>query len=275
MYLLLESKLRILDSNRLPNFSKGKQILTSQWLTIGWLLYEFICRIFHRIDKDNNSYISTLELKALILGLQVEETGLHDHDFVSRVIEQFDATGDTKISEAEFVKALSNWLIAAKDDSANDIPKKKQKLFASKEKVQFSIWYRSATTIIVLFFKGIWSWFNLLNFECQKTSGAEEQQSLIAREEESIASNYEVWLNYTKAGILIILGTAITVVLGQPLVESLANFSSAANIPSFLIAYIVIPIALNFRQALSAVSSAKHKTEKDISLTLSEVLILS
>ena len=139
MYLLLESKLRILDTNSLPNFSKGKQILTSQWVTIGWLFYEFICRIFHRIDKDNNSYISTLELKALILGLQVEETGLHDHDFVSRVIEQFDATGDTKISEAEFVKALSNWLIAAKDDSANDIPKKKQKLFASKEKVQFSI----------------------------------------------------------------------------------------------------------------------------------------
>lgn len=104
------------------------------------------------------------------------------------------------------------------------------------------------------------------------TNTSEERQRLIARKEGvRTRRRNEVWLNYAKAALLIVFGTAITIILGQPLVQSIAQFSVAANIPSFLISYVVIPLALTFRQALRAVKSSRHKTEKDISLTLSEV----
>lgn len=85
------------------------------------------------IDQDKNSYISTSELKALILGIQIEVTGLHDHDFVAKVMEQFDSSGDSRVTEDEFVVGLSNWLIATKDEET--VRKRKRKLFITKEKV--------------------------------------------------------------------------------------------------------------------------------------------
>jgi Ca2+/Na+ antiporter len=102
----------------------------------------------------------------------------------------------------------------------------------------------------------------------QKTS--EEQKSLVAQKKET-KSTYKGWLNYVKAGFLIVLGTAITIVLAQPLMETLQDFSSAVNISSFMVSYVVIPIAMNYRQVLSTITSAREKTEKAISLTFSEV----
>lgn len=116
----------------------------------------------------------------------------------------------------------------------------------------------------------------LLNCVFQKTT-TEEQQSLIAKNvatQSAANDRRKDWLNYVKAGLLVILGTTITLTLGQPLVGTLVRFSFAANVPSFLISYVVIPLALNFGQAVRAISSAREKTEKAISLMLSEVCIL-
>lgn len=112
-----------------------------------------------------------------------------------------------------------------------------------------------------------------MNREFQETK-TEEQQRLITQNTTTPATtaNNNDWLNYIQAGGLIILGTAITLVLGQPLVMTLVEFSFAANVPSFLISYVVIPLALNVGQAMSAISAAKQKTEAAISLTMSEVV---
>lgn len=74
-----------------------------------------ICRIFHKLDQNGNSYISISELRALILGMEIEELGLHRADFIARVMEQFDTSQDHQINEQEFVTGLSNWLIVARD----------------------------------------------------------------------------------------------------------------------------------------------------------------
>ncbi|KAL5774337.1 hypothetical protein ACOSP7_011894 [Xanthoceras sorbifolium] len=168
-------------------------------------------RLFCKIDKNKYSYISSDELRALILGIQIEEVGLDEDDFEAKVMEEFDISGDSNINENEFVKGLSEWLT-------------------------------------------------------KKTS--EEHQSLSRRKE---SKKNKPWWNFLKAAFLVSLGTAVTVLLAQPLMQSLQEFSTAANIPSFLVSYVVIPLALGFRQALRTVTSTRQKTEKAVSLTFSEI----
>ena len=108
----------------------------------------------------------------------------------------------------------------------------------------------------------------MLKTQMQKTT--EEEIRLLAQKKESKGTD-RAWLNYIKAAFLLILGTAITVLLAQPLMQTLQEFSTAVNIPSFLVSYVVIPLALNYRQTLRAITSSRQKTENAISLTFSEV----
>ena len=109
-----------------------------------------------------------------------------------------------------------------------------------------------------------------LTLKTQLQKSTDEQQGLLAQKKESKGTDM-AWLNYIKAAFLLILGTAITVLLAQPLMQTLQEFSTAVNIPSFLVSYVVIPLALNYRQTLRAITSARQKTENAISLTFSEV----
>ncbi|XP_021907729.1 sodium/calcium exchanger NCL1-like [Carica papaya] len=66
--------------------------------------------LFEKMDKNGDRYISTEELEAFILGLQIQEVGLCEKDFVSKMMEEFDVTGDFHICELEFIHGLSRWL---------------------------------------------------------------------------------------------------------------------------------------------------------------------
>ncbi|KAM3748294.1 hypothetical protein ACB098_05G097600 [Castanea mollissima] len=193
-----------------------------------------IRELFHKIDKNNDNHISADELRALILGMRIEEEGLNEDDYEAKVMEEFDISGDSHITENEFIKGVSKWLNKAQQ-SANNQGHDKPKFFNSNSK---------------------------------KTT--EEQIRLLAQKKESKGTDM-AWLNYIKAAFLLILGTAITVLLAQPLMQTLQEFSTAVNVPSFLVPYVVIPLALNYRQTLRAITSARQKTEKAISLTFSEI----
>ena len=101
----------------------------------------------------------------------------------------------------------------------------------------------------------------------------EENQSLLPAKKgsEKRKGTDKPWWNYTRAAFLITLGTAITVLLTNPLMTTLVDFSTSVNISSFLVSYVVIPLALSFRLALRAITSVRQKTDKAASLTFSEV----
>ncbi|KAK3207018.1 hypothetical protein Dsin_021064 [Dipteronia sinensis] len=181
--------------------------------------------LFRKIDKNKDTYISNDELRALILGIQLEGVGLDEDDFDAKVMEVFDILGDSHINENKFVTGLSEWLT------------NQPRFFHRDSKV-----YKIKV---------------LMMLQLQKTS------------EES--KKNESWWNYVKAAFLVSLGTAVTVLLTQPLMESLQELSTAVNIPSFLVSYVVIPLALSSRQALKTVTSARQKTENAVSLTFSEI----
>ncbi|XVF40392.1 hypothetical protein PTKIN_Ptkin01aG0109700 [Pterospermum kingtungense] len=191
-----------------------------------------IKKLFHRIDKNNNSRISSTELRAFILGIQIEEVGLDEEDFETKVVEEFDISGDININEAEFVRGVSNWLNKANND-VNDHAQGETRLFHISSK-----------------------------------KNNEEKQSLLPSKK---GSEEKTWWNYTKAAFLITLGTAISILLANPLMDTVEDFSTSVNIPSFLVSYVVIPLALNFRLALTSIASVRHKTEKAASLTFSEL----
>ncbi|XP_027061163.1 sodium/calcium exchanger NCL2-like [Coffea arabica] len=78
-------------------------------------------------------------------------------------------------------------------------------------------------------------------------------------------------LAWTKAIFLLVLGTGMLGILAEPLIESVQNFSEAANMPSFFISFILVPLATNARIAISAISEARRKKPRTTSLTFSEI----
>lgn len=107
-------------------------------------------------------------------------------------------------------------------------------------------------------------------FLSRNESTKEEHQSLLARKKKGISADRS-WLNYAKAAFQLLLGTAMLALLARPLINSVVNFSTAANIPSFLIPYVVIPLAITYGRAKSAIASARRRTAKSASLTLSQI----
>ncbi|XP_048447271.1 sodium/calcium exchanger NCL2-like [Pyrus x bretschneideri] len=215
-----------------------KNILPSLMTVGGKPNVSIIKGLFHKIDKNHNKNISSDELRALILGIQIEEIGLDDDDYAAEVMKQFDLSGDAQIAEMEFVNGISKWINPAKPP-ANDKGHEHRSLFRR-------------------------------NNSKNEKSMEDQLTPLISKKNVTKGADTS-WMNLLKAAFLIILGTGITVFLSMPLMVSLREFSTAASIPSFAASYVVIPLATNYRLVLMSVTSAKEKTEDAISLTLSEI----
>ena len=56
------------------------------------MLLIYIYRVFFEIDLNNKANISAAELRALLLGIKLEEAGLRNEDFRKKVMEDFDAS---------------------------------------------------------------------------------------------------------------------------------------------------------------------------------------
>ncbi|PSS24599.1 Calmodulin like [Actinidia chinensis var. chinensis] len=196
----------------------------------------FMKELFHELDKDKNGYISQAELRGLILGSQLKEICLDRNTLVDTVISAFDTSNDAQIGEAEFVKGLLKYVFDAHQSSS------------TQDQGHFKF------------------------FSSNVKNNVEEQQSLLAKRKGSRGQRVDKsWWNYLKAGFLLVLGTAITVLLTQPLIKTVSEFATSANISSFYVSYVVIPLAFNYRQAVATITTSTQKTKKAISLTLSEI----
>ncbi|GFY91919.1 sodium/calcium exchanger family protein / calcium-binding EF hand family protein [Actinidia rufa] len=196
----------------------------------------FMKELFHELDKDKNGYISQAELRGLILGSQLKEICLDRNTLVDTVISAFDTSNDAQIGEAEFVKGLLKYVFDAHQSSS------------TQDQGHFKF------------------------FSSNVKKNVEEQQSLLAKRKGSRGQRVDKsWWNYLKAGFLLVLGTAITVLLTQPLIKTVSEFATSANISSFYVSYVVIPLAFNYRQAVATITNSTQKTKKAISLTLSEI----
>lgn len=90
-------------------------------------------------------------------------------------------------------------------------------------------------------------------------------------EEEEEEGTDDPRMTTIKAVLLLLLGTAIAAAFADPLVDAVGNFSAATSIPSFFISFIVLPLATNSSEAVSAIIFATRKKQRSASLTFSEV----
>jgi Ca2+/H+ antiporter len=103
----------------------------------------------------------------------------------------------------------------------------------------------------------------------------DEHNMLLGKDDEGgEAIEYPTWTCF-KAISLLLLGTAMAAAFADPLVDAVHNFSNATSIPSFFISFIAMPLATNSSEAVSAIIFASRKKQRTLSLTFSEVRLLS
>ncbi|KAM1278631.1 hypothetical protein TB2_030429 [Malus domestica] len=190
-----------------------------------------IRRLFEKIDLDGNNFISQSELRKLIGDIKFGKIPRNVDESVVKLIEELDTSGDQLISEEEFVTGLTKW-INKSNDQAPPSPE-------SEDDIYQRTWEETDKLV-----------------DEEKSSGGAIDESIWA---------------WVKAITYLVLGFVVLAVLAEPLIDSVQNLSTAASIPSFLVAFVLVPLATNARQATSAIKAAAKKTPRTTSLTFSEI----
>ncbi|XP_022893246.1 sodium/calcium exchanger NCL2-like [Olea europaea var. sylvestris] len=193
--------------------------------------------LFNRVDRNRNGSVSEAELRVFFLGLKLNDDDLSTEKDVEDIMESFDITGDAGINRDEFVTVMTKLV----NDFSEKTPGPKHRNAASSN--------------------------------TKNTS--EAQQSLLANNTSTTATPSttasNVWVKFLTAAFFLIFGSGMLLVLAQPLITSVVSFSQAVNLSSFAVSYLAIPLAMNYRVAVSSIGSASRKSQRSISLTLSSL----
>ncbi|CAN4084141.1 unnamed protein product [Withania somnifera] len=195
---------------------------------------ERIKEIFHQYDFDGNNAITKHELVELIGSVKFGEGEINRDGFVKKVLRDFDRDGNDMIDEHEFVHGVTKWL-----NEAISVTKCADKKRAIDE-----------------YDKIMWDEVDKLIYDVDKDG--------------KIKDKLFTW-EFNKSLLQVLLGIAILTLCAKPLVVSIEDLSNAMGIPSFLIPFVMVPLALNARMAIAAIFPASQKSSKTASLTFSEI----
>ncbi|KAF9611516.1 hypothetical protein IFM89_032562 [Coptis chinensis] len=99
-----------------------------------------------------------------------------------------------------------------------------------------------------------------------------ETDKVLDDEKETKGQKYDGHLSeWFNSILLLLVGFILLSLLAEPLVESVQNFSEAAGIPPFFVSFVLVPLATNSREAVSAIVSASHRKPRTTSLAFSEI----
>ncbi|CAL5390756.1 unnamed protein product [Camellia sinensis] len=212
----------------------------------GELNTEIVEKLFHTIDGDKDGFISEPELKALILGMRLDEINFDQDDAVRKVMNDFDTSNDYKIDSREFTDGISKWLDEAKQAGAPS---------------------REAGTATMKYLDDFHKQTKREHYLLGDQSG---DQSVDQSDEVLEGVENPKWTSL-KAVLMLVVGTVIAAAFADPLVDAVDNFSDATSIPSFFISFIALPLATNSSEAVSAIIFASRKRMRSASLTFSEL----
>lgn len=75
-------------------------------------------RLFKAIDENEDGCLSRSELRALVVGLRLEEVNLNENDAVEKLMKNFDTSHDQRVELSEFIAGVSKWLNEARGSNA-------------------------------------------------------------------------------------------------------------------------------------------------------------
>lgn len=109
------------------------------------------------------------------------------------------------------------------------------------------------------FIDGFKEWLHNSNDEIISSSPMSETDASLKPWErwidDGVARSHWAW---TKAIMLLMLGIAMLALLAKPLIHSVQKVSTGANIPSFFVSFILVPLATNARAAISAIKTTNQ-----------------
>ncbi|XP_073304187.1 sodium/calcium exchanger NCL-like [Primulina huaijiensis] len=193
---------------------------------------EVVKILFHDVDENKDGFLSHSELRALIIGIQIDEINLEENDAIERVIKDFDTTIDSRVSVNEFTAGVGRWI-----EEAN---RARIGILASPNTMMSRDHHHEQT---------------------RRENNIDEDVELVKNPR---------WITL-KAILLLLLGTATAAAFANPLVDAVNNFSNATKIPTFFISVIALPLATNSSEAVSAIIFASRKKLRSTSLTFSEL----
>ncbi|KAJ0257973.1 Uncharacterized protein HA466_0087500 [Hirschfeldia incana] len=125
------------------------------------------------------------------------------------------------------------------------------------------------------FERGISRWLKQYKFsfdstECQRDNRAEDRVLKMEQPKESLVAKL-LSQRTMRATIEVILGILIVLFLATPFMMNIELLSKSAGVPSFYVVFVVIPLARNLRNALSAHFCRKKDKARVTSDTFSEI----
>ncbi|XP_058211122.1 sodium/calcium exchanger NCL-like [Rhododendron vialii] len=204
---------------------------------------EVIKMLFNSIDGSNDGYISATEMRAFIVGVQFDEVNLDQDDAINKVMSDFDTSHDGRIDFLEFVNGISKWLGEAKSSGVDSHD-------AGPDTIKY---------------------LDHFHLQTKREHDRLGDQSLMDQSNEMVEGFEKPKWTSIKAALLLLLGTLIAAAFADPLVDAVDNFSDATSIPSFFISFIVLPLATNSSESVSAIIFASRKRRRSASLTFSEL----
>lgn len=192
--------------------------------------------VFEKLDNDNDGYLTKKELRGLLYGLDLQGQ-ISSTDAVNKVMADFDSSRDEKLSLDEFKVGMSSWLRIA----TSSVGHSKSNNYSQKFISDF------------------------------KSKTKEELEALQNENEEEVSEVDNPYKIYLKAVMLMLGGAILAGIFADPLVDAVDNFSDATSIPSFFISFIIMPLATNSSEGVSAIIFASRKKKRTASLTYSEI----
>ncbi|KAL4555098.1 hypothetical protein LXL04_037709 [Taraxacum kok-saghyz] len=199
---------------------------------------DVMTRLFNDVDVNGNKHLSQSELRALVVGLKLQDLNLDEDDAIDKVMSEFDMSNNNEIEFDEFTVGLQKWLKQAKGS--------KHGLYSpGPETMKYVHDYFEETL---------------------------KEQYLIGDEDDNEEGGVDDPKKTSRrAVILLIVGILITLVVAKPLVDAIDNFSMATSIPSFFLSFVWLPWSTNSAEATIAMRFASRKTRRSTSLTFSEL----
>ncbi|XP_019192913.1 PREDICTED: uncharacterized protein LOC109187223 [Ipomoea nil] len=194
---------------------------------------EVLQKLFKRVDANGDGHLSQSELKALVVGITLDGVNLDENDAVEKVMKDFDTSNDGKVDFEEFVAGVDKWL---------------DEFYGPRVCPE-----------------------SISDFEHFQEQTKREHYLLGDQSDEATEGAENPKWTSIKAASLLLLGTAIAAAFADPLVDAVDNFSTATKIPAFFISFVVLPLATNSSEAVSAIIFASRKKLRTASLTFSEI----
>ncbi|KAJ0530638.1 putative EF-hand domain, sodium/calcium exchanger membrane region, EF-hand domain pair [Helianthus annuus] len=197
---------------------------------------DVLYKLFNSVDLNKDGHLSLVELRALVVGMQLHAINLNEDDAIDKIMKEFDTSGDEEVDFQEFVTGIANWLEEAR-----------------RTKIRSPI---AGPDYIHDYHEETKRQHYLLGDE-----GGDDEDNGV----------HDARRTTAKAVLLLLLGTLVAAVFADPLVDAVDGFSTATSIPSFFISFIALPLATNSSESVSAIIFASRKKRRSASLTFSEL----